>query len=227
MKIIFLLGIAMLSTSWGVAANDFDPADAANKEIMACQFGAATQFDDGISSVNALAPIVADWCQKESDHFYRIMRSDFKGPIDERAIRQALRDKDLQMASRVILTKRANDRKDAQNSISEWTKVGADATTIKYMNFKTAQKTNSGISIWSRFELKDAKQLPSGKEFLLLEELTEYDCQNERYRWLATNFYADLAGKLPLSIDSNQGDWKRVNTDGIRDEDIKLACSRR
>jgi hypothetical protein len=227
MKIIIFLGITILSASWGVVASDFDPADAANREIMACQFKAATQFDDGISGVNALATIVADWCQKESDQFYRIMRSRVNGPIDERAIRQALRDKDLQMASRVILTKRANDRKDAQNSISEWTKVGGDAITIKFMNFKTAQKTNNGISIWSRFELKEAKRLPSGKEFLLLEELTEYDCQNGRYRWLAANFYADVAGKFPLSLDSNQGDWKRVNTDSVSEEDIKFACSRR
>ena len=81
---------------------------------MICYYKATLQFDDGHSDVSSLTPIVADWCQKESDRFSRIIRSRIDGPVDEQKVRQFSREKDLQMASRIILLKRANDRKAAQ-----------------------------------------------------------------------------------------------------------------
>ena len=83
----------------------------ANEDIMVCQYKASIELDDGVSDVNTLAPIIADWCQKESDRFYQITRSRINGPIDEKVARQAIREKDLQMASRIILMKRTDERK--------------------------------------------------------------------------------------------------------------------
>lgn len=237
MKKITLLGITILSASLGVFASDYAPADAANTEIMACQYKAAMQFDDATSSVNSLAPIIADWCQKESDQFYRIMRSQVNGPIDERAARQAIREKDLQMASRVLLTKRANDRKNAQNTsnerkedpgqATEWTRVGNDSYANSYMNLKAARKTSSGISVWGRVELKEPLRLPSGHRVSLIVQLVEYDCQNGRYRYLATNSYEDHGGKTPVSLDSSQSDWKYSIPDSANESESKRACTLR
>ncbi|BCB07068.1 hypothetical protein HHSLTHF2_09580 [Vreelandella venusta] len=89
-------------------------AKKANEDIMVCMYKAAIDLDDGVSGVNSLAPIIADWCKKESDRFYQIMRRGINGPIDERVARQAIREKDLEMASRIILMKRADERKARQ-----------------------------------------------------------------------------------------------------------------
>lgn len=86
----------------------------ANEDIMVCQYKASIELDDGVSDVNTLAPIIADWCQKESDRFYQITQSRINGPIDEKVARQAIREKDLQMASRIILMKRTDERKARQ-----------------------------------------------------------------------------------------------------------------
>ena len=86
----------------------------ANEDIMVCQYKAAIELDDGIFGVNTLAPIIADWCKAESYRFYQIMRSGTNGPINERVARQAIRKKDLEMASRIILMKRADERKARQ-----------------------------------------------------------------------------------------------------------------
>lgn len=89
-------------------------AKKANEDIMVCMYKAAIDLDDGVSDVNSLAPIIADWCKKESDRFYQIMRSRINGPLDERVARQAIREKDLEMAGRIILMKRADERKARQ-----------------------------------------------------------------------------------------------------------------
>jgi hypothetical protein len=100
----------MWMTSSYAVAEDLE-AKEANEEIMVCQYKAAIKFDDGVSDVRTLAPIIADWCQKESDRFYHITRGRINGPVDERVARQAIREKDLQMSSRIILMKRADERK--------------------------------------------------------------------------------------------------------------------
>jgi len=89
-------------------------AKKANEDIMLCMYKAAIDLDDGVSDVSSLSPIIADWCKKESDRFYQIMRNGVNGPIDERVARQAIREKDLEMAGRIILMKRADERKARQ-----------------------------------------------------------------------------------------------------------------
>ena len=86
----------------------------ANKNIMICMYKAAVDLDDGVSGLNSLAPIIADWCKKESHLFFEIIRIGDNGSFDERAVRQANREKDLEMASRIILIKRADERKALQ-----------------------------------------------------------------------------------------------------------------
>ena len=86
----------------------------ANEDVMVCMYKAAIDLGDGVSGVNSLSPIIADWCKKESDRFYQVMRHGINGPIDEMVVRQAIREKDLEMASRIILMKRADERKARQ-----------------------------------------------------------------------------------------------------------------
>ena len=71
---ITVLGLAMFAAPWATWAQSSDQARAANTDIMTCQFKAAMELDDGVSSVNTLAPVIADWCQAESDRFFRIIR---------------------------------------------------------------------------------------------------------------------------------------------------------
>ncbi|WP_462167602.1 hypothetical protein [Pseudoalteromonas sp. GB43] len=89
-------------------------AKKANEDIMVCMYKAAIDLDDGVSDVSSLTPIIADWCKKESDRFYQITRSRIDGPIDKRRVQQAIREKDLEMAGRIILIKRARERKARQ-----------------------------------------------------------------------------------------------------------------
>lgn len=106
-----LIFTCMISSQAG--AEDLQ-AKKANEDIMVCQYKAAIEFDDGVSDIKTLVPIIADWCKNESDRFYQITRSRINGPIDERVARQAIREKDLQMASRIILMKRTDERKARQ-----------------------------------------------------------------------------------------------------------------
>ncbi|MOA13446.1 hypothetical protein D3C78_1334990 [compost metagenome] len=111
MKIKILVpSTLMLMISSYVVAEDLE-AKKANEDIMVCQYKAAIDLDDSVSDARTLASIIADWCQEESDRFYLITQSRINGPIDERVARQAIREKDLQMASRIILMKRADERK--------------------------------------------------------------------------------------------------------------------
>jgi hypothetical protein len=234
---IIVLGLATLVAPWAVWAQNTEHADAANKDIMTCQFKAAVKLDDGVSSVNELAPVIADWCQAESDRFYQILRGQINGPIDERVVRKAAREKDLQMASRVLLTKRANDRKNAQNPANDqqrrqntapdWTTVISDSAGASYMDVNGLRKTTNGVSAWVRVELKQPMVLPSGKKFSLILHMSEYDCQGARYRHLSTNTYEDAGGKFPVTQDDSQGEWENIIPGSLGEAESKVACSRR
>ena len=108
------LAFGLLVFVCNVKADDLE-AKQANQDIMVCQYKAAVELDDGISDITALAPVIAEWCQKESDRFFQITRSRIDGRIDEKVARRAIREKDLQMASRIILMKRADERKASRN----------------------------------------------------------------------------------------------------------------
>ena len=114
MKLKFLISMICVSAMPSYGAEENLQAKKANEDIMVCQYKAAIELDDGVSDLNSLAPIIADWCKSESDRFYQILRRSIRGPIDETATRQANREKDLQMAGRVILMKRADERKARQ-----------------------------------------------------------------------------------------------------------------
>ncbi len=231
---IILLGLAIFSAPW---AQGSDHARAANTDIMTCQYKAAVELDDGVSSVDALAPVIADWCQAESDRFYWIIRGQINGPIDERATRKATREKDLQMASRIILTKRANDRKNAQNPASdrkagqysapEWTTVISDAAGASYMDVNDVRKTSNGVSALVRVELKKPMMLPSGKKYSLILQVSEYDCQGARRRFLSTDTYEDEAGKLLVFRNDSPGEWENITPSSLGEAESKIACSRR
>ena len=227
----------MLTAPWAAWAQISDHARAANTDIMTCQFKAAMELDDGVSSVNALAPVIADWCQAESDRFYRITRGQINGPIDEQAARKAVREMDLRMASRVILTKRANDRKNAQTPASdrkvgqtsapEWTTVISDAGGASYMNVNDVRKTSNGVSALVRVEFKQPMTLPSGKKYSLILQMSEYDCQGARYRPLSTNTYEDTGGKFPVTGNDSQGEWINITPGSLGEAESKIACLRR
>lgn len=83
----------------------------ANQDMMLCQYKVALKLDDGVSDLNTLAPIIADWCKNESDRFDQIIRSRINGPLDEGVARQHMREHELHNARSIILMKRANERK--------------------------------------------------------------------------------------------------------------------
>jgi hypothetical protein len=234
---IIVLGLTMLAAPWAAWAQRTDQERAADTDIMTCQFKAAMELDDGVSGVNALAPVIADLCQAESDRLYRIMRGRFNGPIDEQAVKTAVREKDLRMASWVILTKRANDRKNAQNPPSdrkvgqtsppEWATVISDAGGASYMNVNDVRKTSNGVSASVRVEFKQPMTLPSGKKYSLILQMSEYDCQGARYRPLSTSIYEDIGGKSPVTRDDSQGEWINITPGSLGEAESKIACLRR
>lgn len=104
-----ILAFGLLVFSCNVKAGDLE-AKQANQDIMAYQYKAVVELGHGVSAISAFTPVISEWCQKESDRFFQI-RSRIDGPIDEKVARRATREKDQQMASRITLMKRADERK--------------------------------------------------------------------------------------------------------------------
>ena len=127
---------AILFASSFTFAQDYQ-AKQANEAIMVCQYKAAIDLDDGVSDVRTLSPIIADWCKKESDQFYRIIQRGINGPFDERAARQANREKDLEN-DKVFMTQLVT-------SFAESKKRAHQATT------QFSQRTKDRlIRLWNR-----------------------------------------------------------------------------
>lgn len=86
-------------------------AKKANEDIMLCMYKAAINIDDRVSDVKSIAPYIVNICQNESDRFYEILRGRVNGPVDESRARHANREKDLEMAGRILIMKRADEIK--------------------------------------------------------------------------------------------------------------------
>lgn len=106
--VMAIMTVASVFATGSAAADDVQDA---NKEIVLCMYKAALRFDDRVSDVSSIAPAVAESCKSESNHLYQVLLREVNGPVDEEKIRNAMRQRDLDMARMAVLQKRADDRK--------------------------------------------------------------------------------------------------------------------
>jgi hypothetical protein len=113
--ILITLLLAGFSSNPGYADNYGSSEKSSEAEVQAavqkqyqCFFHYSSQLDDGQSDVATIARATIDSCERERDGFFYILTRG-SGPIDEKMIRQAAFDKDMEGLINHILKNRAEN----------------------------------------------------------------------------------------------------------------------
>lgn len=104
-----LLALVVSSFSLHATAQSLSPdAQAAHKAALQCLHKYSLQLDDGVSSVEAIAKIVANSCINESSRFVEIWT--VGANVDRRAILEKMLVTNVDSASFYILSNRAGKK---------------------------------------------------------------------------------------------------------------------
>jgi hypothetical protein len=80
---------------------------------------------------------------------------------------------------------------------AEWVAVGSSAEDeTVYINPETIRRNGELVEVWVMWDRKLAKQVPNTTSYYSsIRDLQQYNCQEARYRFLATAWFSGNMGK--------------------------------
>jgi hypothetical protein len=112
---------------------------------------------------------------------------------------------------------------------AEWVAVGpsAEDETV-YINPETIRRKGELVEVWVMWDRKLAKQVPNTTSYYSsIRDLQQYNCQEARYRFLATAWFSGNMGKgITLGDLTNTGAWRPIPPDSIGRHLMELVCKR-
>jgi hypothetical protein len=105
---------------------------------------------------------------------------------------------------------------------AEWVFIGSTTKADVFIDPATIRKDANLRKVWQVYDLKQRD-----KGVLSDRGRAEYDCSQERYRWLysSTHGGAMASGEL-LSSDANIGAWRDIPPDSIANEVLQIVCGK-
>ena len=84
------------------------------------------------------------------------------------------------------------------------------------------------VEMWVLVDSKLAKHLPPASYFLSMRLLQQYNCTEERMRFLAVTWFSGNMGKGAVIDDvDNESEWRPVPPDSVGRYLMELACEKR
>ena len=109
---------------------------------------------------------------------------------------------------------------------AEWTAVGENEDITLYVDRATIRRSGNFVKMWSLFDSKKAEVF-AGKVFLSRRTQDEYDCKEERRRFLAfTTFSGQMLSGAVNYNDSDTEKWVPVAPGSIGETQWKIACGK-
>lgn len=108
----------------------------------------------------------------------------------------------------------------------EWEKISESSDKATYYGDRdTIRKNGDRVKMWNLVDFKSVQNDGSDKQFLSTKMLTEFDCQEEKYRSLALIFHSENmgAGKVVYS-NSDPQKWEPVSPRSMSEVMLKFAC---
>ena len=110
---------------------------------------------------------------------------------------------------------------------AEWTIAGGNDSSIVYVDRATIRRNENLVKMWSLDDLKKA-EVSNGKSTLSARSQSEYDCVEEKVRYLAfTTFSGQMANGTITYTDSDTGKWTPVPPGSINATLWKIACGKK
>ena len=111
----------------------------------------------------------------------------------------------------------------SSSSLAQWEKYGVTQEAFLYIDFSTVRKDGNLRKVW---ELQDLKQRHKDGE-LSIRIRVEYDCKEERYRFLsATSHSSQMAQGNLVQSQTGPSSWTDVAPRTVTEDLLKKVCSK-
>ena len=111
-------------------------------------------------------------------------------------------------------------------AIADWTAVGENDELIQYVDRETIRRNGNFVKMWSLADYKKAKVF-GGKSDLSSRGQQEYDCKDEKRRFLAfTTFSGQMGSGAVTYNDSDTEKWVPVAPGSVGVTLWKIACGK-
>lgn len=113
-----------------------------------------------------------------------------------------------------------------ESHAAKWTGVGGTESQNFYADLTTVRKAGKGVQMWSMLDLKEA-DTTTGKPYLSMKMLNEYDCGQEQYRFLSSqNHSGNMGGDEVVYRNSTASEWKPLPPNSAVKTLWKIACGK-
>jgi hypothetical protein len=112
---------------------------------------------------------------------------------------------------------------------AEWGVVSTneEAGMTIYMDPDTYRRKENLVEVWLLYDFK-TPQTFRANTFLSFKSQTEYDCAEERVRYLGkTYFLGNMGNHKEVYTEADEGKWDPVQLDGIDHTMWKFACGKK
>jgi len=118
----------------------------------------------------------------------------------------------------------------AGSAAAAWDRVGvADDGMVVYADPATIQKSGDLVKMWSLLDHKTAEKDDTGKPYLSVKLLHEFDCKDERARTRYFSIHAGqmAAGRLLSSEVRGDAEWMPAGRMFIGETLFRFACGKK
>ena len=74
----------------------------------------------------------------------------------------------------------------SSSAMAEWVEVSRNSKLTAYADPSSIKKLKDTVRMWDLFDHREVKTETSGKKFMSMKDMTEYDCENKISRILYT-----------------------------------------
>ena len=115
-------------------------------------------------------------------------------------------------------------------AMAEWTKIGGSTTASSadfdnYADLSTIRKSGNTAKMWIVMDFKKAQTAANGKSYLSTMARYEYDCNEEKYRFLALyNYSGNMRNGDIVEQWEGENKWSSIPPESVGATAFKIAC---
>jgi hypothetical protein len=116
----------------------------------------------------------------------------------------------------------------SESAYAEWTFFATDGKgNTVYIDRQTVLRKGNTVKIWVLLDGTTVHETVEGRPFLSSRTLHQYDCQKERFRFLAFALFSQNMGSGQM-VESNHYvlDWERVPVKGSARRLLDFVCNK-
>lgn len=116
----------------------------------------------------------------------------------------------------------------SESAYAEWTFFATDGKgNTVYIDRNSVLRKGNTVKIWVLLDGTTVHETVQGRPFLSSRTLHQYDCQKERFRFLAFALFSENMGSGQL-VETNQYalDWERVPSKGSARRLLDFVCNK-